>query len=568
MSIRRAIYLGVLLLTAPISSFAEALPDPMPSYTARTNSNLTVRGFIDGVVQPVSGAAARWLVSKIFDNYNVKDFGAVCDGVTDDTASFQNAIDVSVAQGRKLEVTGGTCLVGSLNVPTGAFIQGVREGSVVKMKQNGGNWLFNLDKLSSRVTIAALTIDGANLPTDSQSGTIYRAAVSPPTATSLAGINGSQITIVDNHFINIPTSNNKYPHAIMLNGVDGGLVKGNTIDGTGGDSINLNDGYYIVSDNRVNGSGDGCVAFNNNAKGTITGNILSYCHLGVGAGPEGSTTDTDIVYHLAVTGNVFESNAIGVNFGWFGYSGRSAPTNWQVVGNTFRNTESIGVEFDGPSGEGITNASIVGNSFYGTGSSNYDGTYAAVPVDIRVGNVVNIVVGSNVISSPKGNGIDQRAIQINGGVTWAISNNSIKDTAPYSYSRAIALEVSTGGSVVGNTIDGAFFGIIGEGGTGLSSTVVANNNVSNVTMGAIVSGDVTSHTLISNNMIAGTPTQGGIVIPAKSSYIGIIGNLIDVGSGAAIVDNTARWGYATIRSNTIGAGTAPPEQINTTGSGF
>lgn len=59
-----------------------------------------------GFLQAGSGAQARTVQSKLRDVVSVKDFGAVGDGVADDTVAFQNAVTYCVANGYKLYIPG------------------------------------------------------------------------------------------------------------------------------------------------------------------------------------------------------------------------------------------------------------------------------------------------------------------------------------------------------------------------------------------------------------------------------------------------------------------------------
>lgn len=79
----------------------------------------------------------------------VFDFGAKADGKTDDTASFQKALDSAAAKGGIVLVPTGTYLIaGSLNVPQGVTLRGVWEaphhadigkGSVIQVTSGAGD---------------------------------------------------------------------------------------------------------------------------------------------------------------------------------------------------------------------------------------------------------------------------------------------------------------------------------------------------------------------------------------------------------------------------------------------
>jgi hypothetical protein len=82
------------------------------SYTVQTYTGFTQSG---------AGAIARTVQSKLGDILSVKDFGAKCDGVTDDTASFQAAFNAAVSN-QTIYVPGPTVkLSGSVTGSTNVF---------------------------------------------------------------------------------------------------------------------------------------------------------------------------------------------------------------------------------------------------------------------------------------------------------------------------------------------------------------------------------------------------------------------------------------------------------------
>jgi len=63
--------------------------------------------------QQGTGASTRTVEAKLNEFVSVKDFGAVGDGVTDDTAAIQNAVDASISLGKSLFIPAGTYIISS-----------------------------------------------------------------------------------------------------------------------------------------------------------------------------------------------------------------------------------------------------------------------------------------------------------------------------------------------------------------------------------------------------------------------------------------------------------------------
>jgi Pectate lyase superfamily protein/Right handed beta helix region len=87
-----------------------------------------------------------------------------CDGTTDDTVEFQNAIDAARKSAKRLLLPSGTCLVTStISIPDRIWIQGRGKLSTTIRRKSGVNLamdMFGLSGASGGVTITDLTIDG------------------------------------------------------------------------------------------------------------------------------------------------------------------------------------------------------------------------------------------------------------------------------------------------------------------------------------------------------------------------------------------------------------------------
>ncbi|MAT14432.1 MAG: hypothetical protein CMJ46_04090 [Planctomyces sp.] len=108
----------------------DAQATPRLFVTIRVNDVTVGNEFDDLVDQSVTIVAG---------NLNVKMFGAVGDGITDDTAALQAALDA--AQGRELYIDPGTYLISdSLFVPSNTVITGAGDATVLKF-----NWRDQFD---------------------------------------------------------------------------------------------------------------------------------------------------------------------------------------------------------------------------------------------------------------------------------------------------------------------------------------------------------------------------------------------------------------------------------------
>ncbi len=116
------------------------------------------------VVPIVSGGGTRRVtienLKEFFSDYaNVVDFGAVGDGVTDDSAAIQAAIDKAETDGLRVFVPAGTYLISTaLSVPTGVEIVGEgRNNTIIRTSVNTID-AFDIESNARKVRIAYLDI--------------------------------------------------------------------------------------------------------------------------------------------------------------------------------------------------------------------------------------------------------------------------------------------------------------------------------------------------------------------------------------------------------------------------
>lgn len=212
--------------------------------------------------QSDADAVNRGIVAKLRETVSPEDFGAMGDGVTDDTAVIQKALDA----GRNLHVTDGkTYVVQSLTVTVpGTRVYG---GGTFYAKDNVDGQVLRI--LADGVTVEGIRIDCTGpKPTDNQandairlesvSGCIVRGC-------SIEGAKGGGICLLNSskNLIEGNRVSDVHDNGIFVAdvGSDDNTIIGNTVDGTGSQNgifITASSGSLPTSDfiyrNRIIGN--------------------------------------------------------------------------------------------------------------------------------------------------------------------------------------------------------------------------------------------------------------------------------------------------------------------------
>lgn len=143
-----------------------------------------------GFIQAGTGAVQRTVESKLQDVVSVKDFGAVGDGVADDTAAIQAAINAST----NVYVPAGNYAINTpLIVPANKTIFG--EGVIQAKSGYTSNYLM---VVGAESTIRCLSFDGTNMPSPTGAWTGAGVGTARAPVGSAVFVNGSSGSVVAN----------------------------------------------------------------------------------------------------------------------------------------------------------------------------------------------------------------------------------------------------------------------------------------------------------------------------------------------------------------------------------
>jgi hypothetical protein len=318
-------------------------------------------------LQSGSGAVQRTVESKLQDVVSVKDFGAVGDGVTDDTAAIQAALNVAITANKPLHFGGGTFYT----------------ASQITYTVSAANRRINI--LLDGATIKCGALDVAQFDFD---GSTFR----PPFRFMGPGyVDGSALIInpgvASGSFLVIDRCDRVEIADVYFNAGTYGNGKGDSaiVPGSSGQVIISNCHFKGWDDHSIYFSGAAVASAQNLEDCTVTGCVFE--------DGGGAIRWARSAKNLMVSGNVFKnvSNAViaaGGNTNW------NPGNTITITGNLVDGCKSSAFDlryFE----EGVC---IVGNSIYDTGSDSAGGAAA-----INLRGISRSVVSGNLISTKNPN---------------------------------------------------------------------------------------------------------------------------------------------------------------------
>lgn len=488
------------------------------------------------------GTVPRTVPAKLGEMISVKDYGAVGDGVTDDTAAIQLAMNTAKSsQVNMLFFPAGTYMVSTVNITSAdnMHIYGVGKSSCIKRVNGIAPGVSNMLSLTASSGVVVSDLCFINTANTTAESTQY-------TDNCVQLINCSNATITRNYF------SIGYQSGVFLRSCNGCVVTNNIVyemsqspsaptveRGSAGISVYDDSADCMVSNNYI------AVGLNGiKFQAVASGSILVRCSA-VG----------NIVKECAAYGIIIYDNNLNVSGA--GYV-RDCVVSGNNIANIYGSLLNAATE-DKAFGTGIyiqgaQNTSVTGNTTFNTNIQTNGSTLA--PGGIGIANCTSVTVVGNKISAAHYYGMsitNPQGFNASTGAGSTISGNSIYCAADTNQGIRI---VSFNDCVVsGNTVFNVPNGMYGirtsiNAGVGCNRISITDNVVyalaggSGIFVTAVTDGQVSSNLVVSENTSGGTGITIGssdpctrVVCNNNNVRVFSIGYRVGTGSSAIIMSN-------------------------------
>lgn len=430
-----------------------------------------------GYTQGGIGAVTRTVQSRLRDFVSVKDFGAVGDGVTDDTAAIQAAIDaVGSAGGGSVYIPVGTYkLTDSLTV-SNDYVALIGDGSSasVLLGSDPTKWIIKFNANADHMLIDSLWIKGSAVSdATTQYGIGYTSDSDDPESVVIQNCKFSHsnngIVVGSGRFWKI-TQNSFDTLVGITSGTGYGILAAaansnnvfseNTFKGTLTTHLrhaiynSVGASFNVVANNVIKDCNEAGISFNaTSAQAGVRGVIVS--NNIIEGGGVAATTDAAAInlngniQDCVVSGNIVRNRAnAGILVSDAGQGGL-------CTNNTIKNNSVIDVAYVGLRLLSTKNCTLSDNYVHNASNGN-SGTYAAIQITSSGTFGTEVNDGSMVVANTVTGTNHRAAFQINATVPIAtnlyVANNVFRAGA--TTNRAVELNGSP--NYVGNSSDNIY----------------------------------------------------------------------------------------------------------------
>lgn len=370
--------------------------DPAGLWSVFTTLLLGTGSTLVGFIQAGIGAVLRTVRDKLRETVSVKDFGAIGDGVTDDTAAIQAAINSIVAGTVLLPVA--TYLTRALTLKTGVSLVGAGSGSKLIVKVGTVDFLTGTNLVG--VMLADFYIDCS--------------------AQTVAGGSGMQINGFQDSMIRGVTVYNAGSFGWLIFNSVRSKYLGNIINITrkwDGMTISTVSTDNVIQGNMVIDSFDSGIGFTDSIGTVCSGNYVKRSKVaGAYAAPG---IDAAGAKNATITGNYVSGNKFGISLLQHPNTGKKCK-RVTVTGNTVADGQyGVISGFTVVIAPAVSEATTMDGMVI-SGNTIFSQDVAGVHID----NTLGIEIVGNSISSCAGNGIEQSSAD-----RTVITNNYLRANA-------------------------------------------------------------------------------------------------------------------------------------------